>query len=146
MNAEVPASFLDRAQRYLRRTGRPLVYGSRRQTDIGLLAVQNPASARWVLVTDTSTLPDILEEAILAGENPREGMSAELMVKLTKYAVVAIVGLPSVFECEGQEVGRLHVCDGVPFVSDALTLSCLSYVFRSHEPRTGFFLRIASPD
>ena len=142
MIAEIPARFLVQAQRHLRQTGRPLVYGPRRRTDIGLLAIQNPASARWALATDTSTLPDILEEAILANEPPRGEPSADLMVRLTKYAAVAVQGFPSVFECHGCEVGRLQVCDGVPFLSDGLALSCLSYVLRHHDPRTGFFLRV----
>ena len=123
-----------------------MLYGRRRHTDIGLLACQNPASERWILLTDTSSLPEVLEDAILAGENPRAGPSAELMVRLTKYATVGLDGLPTVFESEGKEVGRLQVCDGVLFVSDALAVSCLSYVLRRHEPRTGFCLRIVSPD
>ncbi len=141
--AEIPASFVRHAQQYLGRTGRPLVYGPRRKTDIGLLAVQNPASARWAVVTDTSTLPDILEEAILANEPPRGGPSADLMVRLTRYSAVAVGGLPWVFTCQGREVGHLQVCDGVPLVSDAIALSCLSFVLRRHEPRTGFYLRLA---
>ena len=135
--AMIPFSFVRRARLHLRRTGGPLVYGPRRQTDIGLLASQNPASGRWVLVTDTSTLPDILEEAILG-----YGTSADLMVRLTKYASIAVDGLPSRFECEGVEVGRMEVCDGVPFLSDAEALSCLSFLLRHHEPRTGFFVRV----
>lgn len=143
MIATIPASFVKRARGHSLRTGQPLLYGPRRRTDIGLLARPNPASVRWTLVTDTSTLPDILEEAILAGEIPRGGPSAELMVRLAKYAVVAIHGLPSVFECEGKEVGRVQICDGLPFVSDAVALSCLSFVLRRHTPRTGFFVRLA---
>ncbi len=135
--ASIPATFMRRAQRHFRGTGRPLVYGRRRRTDIGLLAFPNPASTRWVLVTDTSTLPDTLEEAILG-----DGPSTELMVRLTKYATIAVDDLPSRFVCEGMEVGRLEVCDGVPFLSDAVALSCLSFLLRHHEPRTGLFVRV----
>ena len=137
MIAEIPARFLVRARRHLRRTGRPLVYGPRRRADIGLLACPNPASARWALITDTSTLPDIVEEAIL-GDGPR----TDLMVRLTRYATVAVDGLPSRFECGGVEVGRMEVCDGVVFLSDAVALTCFSFLLRHHDPRTGFFVRV----
>jgi hypothetical protein len=140
---EIPTSFVKRARQHLRRTGRPLLYGPRRRGDIALLAYPNPASARWALVTDTSTLPDVLEEAILAHERNEVGPSAELMVKLTKYAAIAVDGLPSVFRCEGQVIGLMQLCDGLPFVSNAVALSCLSYVLRHHDPRTGFYLRVA---
>lgn len=135
--ASISASFVSHARRHLRRTGRPFVYGPRRHTDIGLLACPNPASARWTLITDTSTLPGIMEEALLAKDQ-----SADLLVRLTKYAAVAVEGLPSRFECEGAPVGRMDVCDGVPFLSDGLALSCLSYLLRCHDPRTGFFLLV----
>src|SRR5262249_34349289 len=81
--AALPPSFFQRARQHLRRTGRPLLCGPRRRTDIGLLAYPNPASARWALVTDTSSLPAPVEEAILANEQREIGPSAELMVKLT---------------------------------------------------------------
>lgn len=140
--ASIPATFLRRAQRHLRRTGRPLVYGPRRQMDIGLLACPNPASVRWLLLADTSSLPEVLEEAILANEDASVGPSTDLMVRLTKYATVAVDGLPSRFECDSRVVGHLEVCDGVPFVSDGVSLSCLSHLLRHHEPRTGFFIRV----
>ena len=135
--AMIPSNFVRRVRQHLRRTGLPLVYSFRRQADIGLLAVQNPASARWALVTDTSTLPDILEEAILG-----DGPSTDLMLRLTKYAAIAVDGLPSRFECEGMDVGHMEVCDGVPLLSDAVALSCFSFLLRHHEPRTGFFIRV----
>jgi hypothetical protein len=144
--AEIPANFVNHARQHLRRTGRPLLYGPRRRSDIGLLACPNPASARWVLLTDTPSLPGPLEEAILAEECIEVGPSAELMVKLTKYAAIAVDGLPSLFQCQSQVIGHLQVCDGVPFVSEAVALSCLSFVLRHHEPRTGFFVRVPGPD
>lgn len=137
MIAQVPASFLDHAKRHLRQTGCPLVCGPRRRLDIGLAARPNPGSARWALFTDTSTLPTILQEAVHANES-----NNELMLRLTKYATIAVSGLPSVFKCVEHVVGQLEVCDGVPFLTDAVTLSCFSYVLRHHEPRTGFFVRV----
>jgi hypothetical protein len=83
-----------------------------------------------------------VEEAILANERRGAGPSAELMVKLTRYARIAVDGLPSVFHCDGREVGQLQVCDGVPLLSDAVALSCFSFLLRHHEPRTGFFIRL----
>jgi hypothetical protein len=139
--ASIPASFLIRARRHLNRTGRPLVYGPRRRSDIGLFACPNPVSARWVLVTDTSSLPAPVKEAILVNERREVGPSAELMVRLTKYAAVVAEGLPSRFECEGLAVGHMEVADNCcVFVSSALAVSCLSWWLRNCKPRTGFFL------
>jgi len=135
--AAIPAGFLDHARRHLRREGRPLLYGPRRQTETGLLACPNPSSGRWAILLDPSTVPGPVEEVLLAG-----GLT-ETMCRLSRYAGVALHDLPRVFEAEGQEVGSWQECDGVVFVSDALALSCLSYLLRHHEPRTGFFVWIA---
>ena len=128
-SAEIPATFLEQARQHLRRTGRPFVYG-RQGRDRELVAMQNPASGRWALYAVPEPLP-VGRFAI-----------AELQMKLSECATSAVERLPSRFVCDGQEVGRLDVCDGVAFVSDAVALSCLSFVLRRHEPRTGFFLHL----
>ncbi len=139
---EMPASFLCRAHQYLRRTGRPFVYAPRRRTDIGLSAEKNRASQRWAFVIDVGTLPEPIQEALLAHVDPVNRPTTELMMRLSKYARIAVEGLPGVFEHRGCVIGRLDVCDGLPVVSNAMTLSCLSYVLRHYDPRTGFFVRL----
>lgn len=130
--ASIPPSFIRRAHHHLRRTGRPLVY-ARRRMDRELMARRNPASGRWVLYA----LPEPLEGRF---------SFAELLVRLTVCARMAVEGIPRVFQRDGYEIGRVDVCDGMVLVSSALALSCLSYVLRHHEPRTGFYLRVLGRD
>jgi hypothetical protein len=133
----IPAAFVKRAHRHLLRTGRPLVYGPLHRRDIGLSAVRNPASGRWAFVVDVGTLPYLVQQGLLA-----QGPSTELMLRLAKYARIAVKGLPGRFECAGQEVGRVDEADGLVVVSSGLAMSCLSYVLRHHEPRTGFYVSV----
>lgn len=146
MTISIPAGFAQRAKRHLRRTGRPLVYGPRRKSDLGLLAERNPASERWAVILDVTTLSEPLQEAILAKLDPERGPPTELMLRLAKYARIAVGDLPCVFNCGGQEIGRVDECDGLVVASSGLALSCLSHVFRYQEPRTGFFLRVLDLD
>lgn len=130
MTAQIPASFLCHAHLHLRQIGRPFVYG-RQGRDREMVALQNPASGRWALYAVPEPLP-VGRFAI-----------AELLMRFSECGRSAVEGLPSRFVCDGREVGRLDVCDGVAFVSDAVALSCLSFVLRRHEPRTGFFINIS---
>jgi hypothetical protein len=128
-HVEIPADFLARAQEHLRRTGQPFVYCQQRR-DRELIARQNPVSGRWMLYA----VPEPMPVGRFA--------FAELLMKFTECAGTAIDGLPRRFHCEGHEIGRVDYCDGLAVVSSGLALTCLSYVLRHHETRTGFFVRV----
>jgi len=126
-------SFVRRARRHLQREGRPLLCAPRRNLDTCLLAQPNPASLRWVLLLDPMAVLFSLYIAAM------DASGKEMMTRLARYAVLALDDLPTVYTCERVEVGRLEFCDGIAFVSDAVTLSCLSWVLR-HE-KTGFYVQ-----
>ena len=126
---EIPVAFLARAQSHLKRTGRPLLYSGRRKGR-GLLARRNPASGRWALYA----VPENLAGRFSI---------AELLMRLAECASTAVGDSPRRFHCNGHEIGRIDVCDGLVVVSNALALSCLSFVLHHHAPRPGFYLRLA---
>jgi hypothetical protein len=145
-SVSIPASFLARARRHLRRTGQPLLLPPRRPcADWGLLVEKNPASERWAVLFDPSFIAVLWRELEMVAdpakpeEEQGEGFTV-FMEKLTRLAAVAVKDLPDRFECHGWPVGRMDLCDGVVFVSNTLALSCLSWVLR--QQRTGFFLRL----
>ena len=136
----IPASFLTRARGHLRRTGQPFVYGPRRRTDTGLFAERNPVSERWCLMVNPTTVPILIEQVMESFASREQGPRTRMLVKLAQYAAVAVGDLPRAFVCEDVTVGRVEVCDGVPFVSCALAVSCLSYVLRHRKPRSGVYI------
>lgn len=144
--ATIPASFVKRARRHLHRTGQPLLLGRRRRSDVALLVDKNEAGERWAVLLDPRSVPvllDELTEAVLDRGAPDTPHFTDLMLRFSKYAAIAVKGVPTEFRGEdGILLGRTAVADNcLLFVSNALALSCLSYVLRHHEPRTGFFVR-----
>jgi hypothetical protein len=142
----IPASFLVRARRHLRRTGQPLLLGPRRRTDLTLIVDKNVISERWAVLIDPRSVPvllDDLAEAVLESGAPETPRFTILMLRFSKLAAIAVRGLPDEFRGEdGGLIGRMEVVDNCTvYVSGALALSCLSHVLRHSEPRTGFFLR-----
>ncbi len=145
-SVSIPASFLARARRHLRRTGRPLLLPPRRPyADWGLLVEKNHASERWAVLFDPSFIAVLWTELETVAdpakpeEEQGEGFTM-FMEKLARLAAIAVKDLPDRFECQGRPVGRMDLCDGVVFVSNALALSCLSWLLR--DQRTGFFMRL----
>ena len=148
--ATIPASFLKRAREHLQRTGQPLLLGPRRRSDVALLVDRNETSVRWAVLSDPRSVPVLLAElaeAVLEPDAPETPHFTDLMLRLSRYATLAVKGLPNEFTSDdGSVIGRMDVADGcLVFVSSALAVSCLSWVLRYHRPRTGFFL-LNEPD
>lgn len=140
--AMIPANFVARARRHVRRTGQPLLLSPRRRGDTGLLIARNPASARWIVLLDPRSVPILFDELADISREPDAQESEQftrMMLRLYRYAAVAVEGLPNRFESDGQTVGRVDVADGCcVFASSALAVSCLSWVLR--QERTGLYL------
>jgi len=148
--ASIPTSFVKRAREFLRRTGQPLLYGPRRRSDVALLVDKSETSERWAVLLDprsVQVLFDELAEAALETDAPETPHFTDLMLRFSRYAAIAVQGLPTEFRsADGALIGRLSVADNCSvFVSAVLAVSCLSWVLRYHEPRTGFFL-VNEPD
>jgi hypothetical protein len=141
LTVEVPASFVKRARTHLQQTGMPLVSAPRRKMDSAFLLHRNPASLRWMVMFDPCSIPILAEAFVEAVDDPRPEPGTLIMLKLVKYALVGLEGVPNRFECDGASLGGFDECDGVAMVSDALAVSCLSWVLRQR--RTGFFVKLS---
>lgn len=145
--AIIPASFLARARRHVRRTGQPLLMRPRRRGDLALLASKNPTSGRWLLYLNPRSVPVLYDELADICREPDAQESEQLtrmMLRLHRYAANAVEDLPDRFESEGQTVGRVDVADHCSvFASSAVAVSCLSWVMR--QERTGLYLQ-SEPD
>jgi hypothetical protein len=144
-SATIPASFQRRARRHLLRTGQPLLFGPRRRFDLALIVDRNESSERWGVLADPRSVPVLLDElveAVQESDAPETPRFTDLMLRLSKYAAIVVKGLPNEFRSEnGDLVGRMDVADHcLVFVSNALAVSCLSWILRYHEPRIGFYL------
>ncbi|HEY2953848.1 MAG TPA: hypothetical protein VGK89_01220 [Candidatus Eisenbacteria bacterium] len=91
-------------------------------------------------MVNPTTVPVLVELVMEAFASREQGPRTRMLARLAQYAALAVEDVPRVFVCEDLTVGRVDVCDGVPFVSCALAVSCLSYVLRHWEPRTGIYI------
>lgn len=149
-SALIPTTFVKRAREHLQRTGQPLLLGPRRRSDVALLVDRNEASERWGVLVDPRSVPVLFDELIEAVQEPNAPDTprfTDLMLRFAKYATIALDGLPTEFRTEdGAVVGRMDVVDNCSvFVSGGLAVSCLSWVLRHKEPRSGFHL-VNEPD
>ena len=145
--ALIPAGFVARAHRHLRRTGQPLLMRPRQRGDLALLVSKNPASGRWLVYLNPRSVPVLYDELADICREPDAKESEQLtrmMLRLHRYAANAVEELPGRFECDGQTVGRVDVADHCSvFASSALAVSCLSWLLRAQ--RTGLYLQ-SEPD
>jgi hypothetical protein len=113
-----------------------------------LLVDKNVASERWAVLIDPRSVPLLLGELVEAVQEPNAPATPRftaLMLRLSNYAAIVVDGLPTEFRSEdGRLLGRVDVADNcLVFASSALAVSCLSFVLRHQQPRTGFFMRMA---
>lgn len=146
-SAQIPTTFVNRAREHLQRTGQPFALGPRRRSDVALLVDKNETSERWAVLVDPRSVPVLFDELIEAVQEPNAPETPRftgLMLRFAKYATIALDGLPTEFRTEdGAVVGRMDVVDNCSvFVSSGLAVSCLSWMLRYHEPRTGFFVSV----
>ena len=137
-STEVPRAVVEFAERQIRSTGRPFLYAPKAVGEWRLDALPGE-NGRFLLVLAPDALPIIREIAISNGGTVDE-MADRLLEKLMRAATVSIEREPPVIECEGRQIGTLEIDGELACVNGPITLTCLSWIFRTYG--RGFYIRL----